>query len=268
MKGTKAKTSLSTAINPDLEGLRARVERRREYLELLETELTNTRGVIRDFTQVYNDRIAPLQKEQARLHLRVEELMVDQAPPSSGWRTNGHGQAPNGTERSKGHRENERIPKKKPAPNKDPDYERKIRDLFRRLAKRYHPDVARNDEERKHHEAIMAEINRAYMDKDLETLEALAKSHPSGFNGAARSPEAELARLTLELRQLEAMIFEVENTIRDLDLSPAMQMHSETKGDRKSKHDIFAEMEAELRARIAELQEQLIVLGGEIGKQN
>ncbi|HEX9595361.1 MAG TPA: J domain-containing protein, partial [Anaerolineales bacterium] len=146
---------------------------------------------------------------------------------------------------------------------KDADYERKVRELFRRLAKRYHPDLAQDTEEKQRHAEIMAEINVAYMAKDLAALETLAanQASPDAFSNL---PEAELARLALELRQLDAQVFEVEHTIRELDLSPAMQMHTDLHGERGGRRDLLTEMEAEYRGRISNLREQLMGMGVEL----
>ncbi|MCW5876430.1 MAG: hypothetical protein KIS85_06065 [Anaerolineales bacterium] len=264
MNAKRSKTSLSTTVHPDLGTLRAKVERRREYLDLLEIELSNTRRAIHEFTQVYNRRVAPLQKQQARLRQMLDELLADQAPPPSGWQANRLGRGGTAAAGEPVDEGEERLPAKKQAAPKDPDYERKLRELFRQLAKRYHPDLAASEAEKKEHEEVMAQINQAYMNKDLETLQALDKSHPAGATTPSQASEAQLARLTLELRQLDTMIFEVENTIRELDLSPAMQMHSESKADRSGRRDPIAEMESDVRARISELEEQLLGLGVEL----
>lgn len=263
MKKSSPKTSLSTSVRPDLDGVRAKVQRRREYLDLLETELGNTRRALQEFTDVYNRRVAPLEKQRARLRQMLDEILADQGPPASGWLAGRRGKpyAAHNQPPEEPASEQERLPAKKPLAAKDPDYERKLRELFRQLAKRYHPDVTHNAAEKKQQEEIMAVINQAYMNKDLETLETVAKSHPAKAGGSL-GPEAEFARLTLELRQLDTMIFEVENTIRELDLSPAMQMHTESKTER-NRRDIFADMESEYRARISELEEQLLGLGVE-----
>lgn len=259
------KRSLSVHRTVDLGPLRARLERRREYLELLETELANTRTVILEFTQLYNARVAPLEREQARLRKMLDELAADQAPPPSGWRGGAQryvGGKAQKAQAAKGSEGEERLPKKK-TPSKDADYERKVRELFRRLAKQYHPDLASEAEDKAHYSQVMSEINRAYMAKDLEALEALAKSQDA-TKGIASLPEAEQARLELELRQLDAMIFELEQTIRELDLSPAMQMHGD--GKERGRRDVLTEMEADCRARISDLEEQLLGLGVEFEK--
>ena len=256
----KSKKSAALQVDAEIQAVRARVLRRREYLELLETELSNTRAIVQEFTQLYTERIGPLEKEQKRLSQLLEQWSVDLAPPANGWHGRGkrtQKQAnPNGH-----HHEQDPIEKKKRARQVDPDYERKVRDLFRRLAKRYHPDLAQKGEDKKQFEKLMSEINQAYMAKDLKALEALAQANSPSANGGSRLPAAELARLKLELRQLDAMIFEIEQTIRELDLSPAMQMRGDANDGRPHRRDILREMEADYRARISDLREQLIALG-------
>jgi septal ring factor EnvC (AmiA/AmiB activator) len=104
--------------------------------------------------------------------------------------------------------------------------------------------------------------------KNLEALETLAKRNGHSSGGNYSSPAAEIARLTTELQQLETMIFEVEHTIRELDLSHAMQMRSELKADQDDGRDALAELEAEFKTRIAILQEQLLAMGADLDSIN
>lgn len=261
----KSKKSTSLQVDAEIQAVRSRVLRRREYLELLETELTNTRAIVHEFTQMYNERIGPLEKEHKRLSRLLEQWSADLAPPPNGW----HGRSRQTQEKTNANdrREDQKQPsveKKKRARDMDPDYERKVRDLFRRLAKRYHPDLTQEGEDKKQFEKLMSEINQAYMAKDLKALEALAQVNSPDMNGGSRLPAAELARLKLELRQLDAMIFEIEQTIRELDLSPAMQMRGDANDGRPHRRDILRETEMDYRARINDLREQLLALGVEI----
>ncbi len=57
------------------------------------------------------------------------------------------------------------------------------------------------------------------------------------------------------------MIFEIEQTIRELDLSPAMQMRGDANDARPHRRDILREMETDYRSRINDLREQLMGLG-------
>jgi DNA repair exonuclease SbcCD ATPase subunit len=197
----------------------------------------------------------------------LEDMMADQAPPGNDWRGKKHeaGRKANGN----GHagyasQQDKPFTKRQPDPPPDPDYERKVRALFRKLAKQYHPDLATDEEQKKRHEQLMAEINQAYSAKDLDALEQLAESRNLDSTEPAKTPAAELERLQAELRQLEMMIFDIERTIRELDLSPAMHMRSELKADQADGRDSLSELEAEFKTRIALLQEQLIALGADI----
>jgi hypothetical protein len=259
--------SLSTALPPDLLALQARVARRREYMELLEVELSNTRAVIMEFTQVYSARIGPLENRHRQLQELLEKLTADFAPPDTEWKGRKGGQQ---QKAQNGHKNEEPKPKPKKAKpaETDPNYERKVRDLFHRLAKQHHPDLAQAEEDKKRRVAIMAEINLAYSDKNLEALENLEKDHQLASGALWSGPEADLARLTMELRQLDTMIFEVEQLIRELDLSPAMQMRSSMKADRETGRDYFRDLEADYRSRIIDLQEQLIALGADLDISN
>lgn len=266
----KTTSSLISPLQAELESLRAKLARRREYMDLLELELTNTRGALQEFTDLYNHRIGPLEAHQQRLQRQLEELTADQAPPSNDWRGARRGPGRFGAvhvdEGEAEEAEAEHPFKKRAAPtSQDVNHERRVRDLFRRLAKRYHPDVAQDDEQRKWHEEIMAEVNQAYSAKNLQALEALDRRMELEMD-ISPTPAVELARLTVELRQLETLIFDMEQTIRDLDLSPAMQMRTELRTDQEDGRDTLAALEREMRSRIAALEEQVLVLGGELAE--
>lgn len=265
------KKSLISPLQAELSALREKVARRREYMDLLELELGNTRSALQEFTDIYNQRIGPLENRQQQLQQMLEDMMADQAPPSNDWRGKKHeGQRRRSNSNGNGNgsthysQQDKPFTKHQPPPPPDPDYERKVRDLFRQLAKQYHPDVAKDDTQKKHNEKVMAEINMAYSAKNLEALELLAKARGIEATEPAQTPAAELARLETELRQLEMMIFDIEQTIRELDLSQAMQMRSELKADQEDGRDSLRELESEFRMRIAVLQEQLLALGADL----
>ena len=243
-----------------VKAVRAKVAHRREYLDILEMELSNTRLALQEFTSLYRQRLGPLENELSRLEQILDE----------GTRLREHRRSANGggkTQEQTGdkhksrqhHRKESRLPS-----TKNPLFERKIRELFRNLAKRFHPDLADEAGEKKQREEIMSRINQAYSARDLKALETLAEESGAYSNGKSTGPEDELIRLKVELRHLEAMIFEVEHTIRELDISPAMQLRTEAKIEDNAGRDLFGDMEFDLKLRIAELQEHLLDLGLEV----
>lgn len=238
--------------------LRAKVAHRREYLDILEMELSNTRLALQEFTILYRQRLSPLEDELSRLEQILDEGTRLREQERS---ANGAGKTQEQTEdkhKSQHHRRESRLPS-----TKNPLFERKIRELFRNLAKRFHPDLTDEQGEKKQREEIMSRINQAYSARDLKALETLAEES-AAYSSKSAGPEEEIVRLKIELRHLEAMIFEVEHTIRELDISPAMQLCTEAKIEENAGRDLFGDMEFDLKLRIAELQEHLLDLGLEV----
>ncbi len=72
-------------------------------------------------------------------------------------------------------REGQRIDMHRPRPQLDAETEAEILRLYRELAKRFHPDRARTERDRTRRAEIMLRINVAYSDRDLLTLQAMAR---------------------------------------------------------------------------------------------
>lgn len=125
-----------------------------------------------------------------------------------------------------------------------------IRDIYRKVAKTIHPDLSRNEEERKRRQQLMAEANRAYAEEDRVTLLAIMEEWELGPDFAFISPNGELnlitrriARITESIRALEAEIARLKNT----DLYRLILRVQEAK---RQGRDVLAEMAAKLDADI------------------
>lgn len=255
--------SLTTRTQEEINDLRAKIDRQREYLDILEMELFNTRAYLQEFTDVYSRHIGPLESELNRLMGILEAETAYDAPPNPDAQFNSN---PNPNKKTKSNQTGQKgahTRHRVPDDAKDTDYENKIRELFRNLAKRFHPDLAGDDVDREKREKIMAQINNAYSSRDLKTLQSLAHMAKASKNGGSHSPQAELVRLKMELSDLEAMVFEVEHTIRELDNSPAMQMRTEYKIETQAGRDMLSDLKESYQMRIDELREHLIDLGVE-----
>lgn len=79
--------------------------------------------------------------------------------------------------------------------------------LYRDLAKRCHPDFARDDAERERREAMMQRVNEAYRARDLGTLRDLRRETESEDPTFAQRPATErLAWAAAELERLDALL--------------------------------------------------------------
>lgn len=107
-------------------------------------------------------------------------------------------------------REGQRIDVERPRPQLDAETEAEILRLYRELAKRYHPDRARNEKDRARRTDIMLTINVAYSERDLLTLQRMAKAADAADPASALLSEAErvqwaqrvITRMTMQVDEL------------------------------------------------------------------
>jgi hypothetical protein len=107
-------------------------------------------------------------------------------------------------------REGQRIDVERPRPQLDAETEAEILRLYRELAKRFHPDRARTEKDRARRTDIMLKINVAYSERDLLTLQVMARDADAADPAAAVLSEAErvlwaqrvITRMTVQVDEL------------------------------------------------------------------
>jgi hypothetical protein len=111
-------------------------------------------------------------------------------------------------------REGQRIDVERPRPQLDAETEAEILRLYRELAKRFHPDRARTEEDRARRTDLMLRINVAYSERDLVTLQAMARRADTGESAAVLLSDEErvqwahrvIARMILQITELSGQI--------------------------------------------------------------
>lgn len=129
-----------------------------------------------------------------------------------------------------------------------------IKTLYRKLARRYHPDLARNPSDRTQSNRQMAEINQAYAAGDLTTLLKLAGTDiPYGVDLSQQNLNLDYLhdRSLTEAEQLERKIKAVRQRITRLSDLPLVRLSLEVKLARHQRRDLLYEMAAELRYKLA-----------------
>jgi hypothetical protein len=130
-----------------------------------------------------------------------------------------------------------------------------LKALFRDLAKRIHPDFARDEDEQKYFTLLMARANHAYSRGDAETLQRLLDDHLEihssvAFEGAA----AELVRISRQIQHAGRDIAALDVEREVLLSSEIAQLHSDTEAAAREHRDLLAELASGLREQIAEAQ--------------
>lgn len=92
-----------------------------------------------------------------------------------------------------------------------PEREASVRTLYHKLALRYHPDRAVDDQRRAEHEAVMRDVNDAYHAGDTERL--LTLSRELGIDlGDLQGSDGVLAELVRQYERVKAEVRELRNS--------------------------------------------------------
>lgn len=122
-----------------------------------------------------------------------------------------------------------------------------IKAIYRRLARRSHPDLAISEADRQQRTAEMAEINRAYAAGDLAALQKLADPDPL----AGLSVPTEAAAPLSEEQRLKRHLAQVRQRLANLSRHPSVQLSLEVKLARRAGRDLLAEMAQALKHKVA-----------------
>lgn len=115
-----------------------------------------------------------------------------------------------------------------------------VKSIWKKLIRKFHPDLVTDPEEKNRREDIMKKINQAYTQYDVDTLKAFENN-------------SDLEDSTLSsVEKLESILIEIENSIEDLkmewvDLKNSIWYSWKVKKQRATKQeDIFADLEKTL----------------------
>jgi hypothetical protein len=137
----------------------------------------------------------------------------------------------------------------------------RLKKLYREAAKRLHPDLAPNEQERSRRQHLMAEINQAYESGDEEHLRRVLRDwrdSPESVTG--EGPTVELVRTIRKIAQVARRLKDIEAEIAALEESELHQLRTRTEEAERQGEDLLALMATELDERIKRAREQLAAL--------
>jgi len=145
------------------------------------------------------------------------------------------------------------LPKQRPKATED------IKKVYRRLARRYHPDLARDAQDRLYRNDLMARVNDAYGLRDLEALLALSDSSEAEVEDLGDVP-----LVVLKLRRLQAESAELAERLQELKLekfdlihSPLFDLKLQEKWDKRKGRNPLQEMADWFQVEYTQLNQRL-----------
>ena len=144
-----------------------------------------------------------------------------------------------------------------PQEDKLPDTKAKhLQDLYRKLAKRYHPDKATDTKEKARREQLMPLINRAYQEQDIETLERLNLGETEIHIPEKTAPEKRRA-LQTELQRLNRAASHLRLEINRLKTGRTYQLKQQVESAKESGSDLLTTLAKDLERKIKASHGQL-----------
>lgn len=241
----------------------AEIEMRRGHVADLEADLAEYREELGRFSAEYHTRVGSLFLELDRLELaiveyefRLGQLRAEtDVDPEELERQVRHGFS---QQREQIHDDEEETRAYEQMYRKERDRSRldeqsgsTLKSLFRDLAKRFHPDLASTDDERRHRELIMKQVNTAFHERDIDALRTLSMEKDAidpGFESTSIGDKLvwairEVSRLDNLIESLVAERASLESS----ELGLLWERH-------RSGEDVLQRLENGLRGRIDEEQ--------------
>ncbi|MXZ00879.1 hypothetical protein F4Y93_09625 [Candidatus Poribacteria bacterium] len=124
-----------------------------------------------------------------------------------------------------------------------------LQNLYRKLAKRYHPDKTVDTEEQRRREQMMPLINRAYHEHDIQTLERLSLGETEPHI-AEKTPAEKRAALQAELRSLNRAASDLRLEINRIKTGRTYQLKQQVERAKKTGTDLLSGLAKDLERKV------------------
>jgi curved DNA-binding protein CbpA len=208
------------------------------------------------------DRLNGLQAEIAALHQRLRDLYNDWDPADDPWTSAEEPAAgrEDGGRESWDYREAMGNPGnggRGPAgpaaepPSLSGDEKTEIKQLYRQLARRFHPDLGLDEADRAYRTELMAAVNRAYATGDLARLRALLLEPAAEHTASVTTDEERAEALLNELNRCRRRLAEIRHELAQLIKQRNYRLMARAERLESEGRDLLSELAREVSAEIA-----------------
>lgn len=244
------------------------VEMRRERVAELQAELAALNVALARFNAEYQTRVGSLFVELDRARLAIDEyerriarLQQSQDDPAqieddvaaefSGRRDDVRAEA------EETRRYQQDFERSQEQPELDANAGGTIKSLYRELAKRYHPDLARTEDERRYRESVMQRVNAAFGRRDIAALQAVEQEADADDpNFEARSVGEKLVWAIREVARLDDLIAGLEGELAGIQTSEVYGLWER----QDSGEAVIEVLEKDLQGQLAATRDRLAAL--------
>lgn len=221
----------------ELERLQARVAE-------LELQLLGLRLELAEFDKFYSSKVGPLYAELDELEALIAESIARSQPQNAE-------AAEAATNARKQAQESRTAASAAVASKPQPIRTESLKNLYRAVAKKLHPDLAVDDNDRKIRERLMTEANLAYERGDEPALKAVLEEYEGSPEAVVGNDTgAKLIRVIRQISLVNKRILQIEAEISDLMQSELYKLKTLIEDGKRDGRDILADMIERLRQQI------------------
>jgi hypothetical protein len=254
-----------------LRHLRRAVDQAREELIAAEADLADQKAEIAAFEALVDSRLGGLRSELSSLEEEIQHFRL-QIDLIRGGQAFAMGHLPVDEQYRRTWRVDPEDLVAPPRHDVSRHVDVDIKSLYRRLARRFHPDLTADPAEREERTAHMAALNEAYSARDMARMQALAEGRIIQAEGRAPTRPAEpenIDELQRELAQIQVRRSRIQQELDNLFRRPSVQLALDVRLAQRSGRDLLQEMQDDLARQVARrhaerdsLRARFVELGG------
>jgi hypothetical protein len=248
---------MATTINPqrpedaELSKKQSELGELQSRLAELELQLLTLRLELGEFENLYHKKVGPLYAELDEVEAQIAEQLAKREP------LNDKAAETASYARSKADESRRVVDEVLTLP---PPITRSqtLKDLYRTVAKRLHPDLARDETDRVIHERLMTEANLAYEKGDEAKLREILEEYDSNPDlVVGNDTGAELVRTIRRISLASSNIKKIEQEIADLNNSELAQLRAKVSEGSRNGNDVLGQLAETLKRKIQDRRQYL-----------
>jgi hypothetical protein len=250
-------SSVVQTLSPQAEELHSR---RREMADLRrkladkELELSTTKAELNVFERRYQDVVGSKYAELDGVKAQVLSLASKFYPKAQNFREEAESAREQANESQQGNQKKSTQEK----PGKEFNPPEVLKKLFRRVAKKIHPDLASSSTERERRHDLMAKLNHAYDRLDEEAIRSILVEWEAEepFANTLELGE-QLVRVMSQMAQVRKRMNEISDELEDLTLTEMFQLKQNIESAEQEGHDLLQEIADDIEEKIKKAKTQI-----------
>ena len=251
---------ITRRLKPEEEELlrkRAELDEVKATLAERELELTDLSSHLAAFEGRYLRQVGTLYAELDEWKARIAEVRAQREPSAAAKRQSEEAREQARQTHEAAHGEASKPTDFTPSPE--------LKSLFREVAKRIHPDFAKDSADCDLRTRLMAEANRAYRAGDADALRRILDEYDDSADAIpGEGVGAELIRIIRQISQARKRVASIEQELATLRQSEIAQLVQDDEKAIKEGRDLLAELADDVRKRIELARQEHGVLVEEV----